>query len=77
MVKPKQQQRLDLLLSKQEKLKIIYDFRLRLQKIWQRPGQGAQKDLLKQLQEWCRQAEETGIEALSRFAGQVKMLSVA
>lgn len=76
LVKPTQRQRLEQLLSSQMNLKVVYDFRLKLQKIWQRQHNQPQADLLQQLQDWCQQAEQTGIAALHRFADQVRMYSL-
>ena len=60
-------ERLQTVLSHSDKLSIVYEFQQSLQKIWQEKS--ASKELLvQQLQDWCRHAEETGIEALEEFA---------
>jgi len=48
-------------------LKVAYDYRRRLQAIWQERG-ASQERLLQALEEWCRQAEASGIRALQEFA---------
>lgn len=52
-------------------LEIVYQFKLRLQRIWQEKT-ATQESLLRSLQEWCRQAEETGIKALEEFAQSLR-----
>lgn len=70
-MKQSQSQRLSAVLDNFQSLKTVYQYRLKLQAIW---GQktASQKELLDSLQEWCRQAEATGIEALSRFSRRIK-----
>ena len=54
-----------------QRLALVYDFRVKLQSIWSRTTH-TQRELLEALQEWCKQAEEAGIEALTRFSIQLK-----
>ncbi|WP_147094540.1 DesA/ISL3 alpha bundle tail domain-containing protein, partial [Nitrosococcus oceani] len=44
-----------------------YRFRQQLQALWSQAW-SSQEALLYALQEWCRQAEESGIKALQDFA---------
>jgi len=44
---------------------------LRLQAIWAK-STATQKELLEALQEWCRQAEATGIVSLREFVQRLK-----
>lgn len=46
----------------------VYQYRRRLQAIWQQSAAAGPEAMLKALQDWCRQAEESGIAALSEFA---------
>lgn len=56
-------------------LHTVYEFQQRLQSIWQ--ATGASPDALRQaLQEWCRQAEETGVDKLVEFAGRLRGYSL-
>ncbi len=66
-----QKLRLATLLENFHSLRIVYQFRLKLQDIWSR-STASQKELLDALQEWCQQAEATGIEALLQFAHRLK-----
>lgn len=66
-----QQQRLASVLEQFQSLRVVYQFRMMLQDIWNRRT-ASQKELLDALQEWCQQAEATGIEALARFSKLIK-----
>lgn len=66
-----QQQRLTTVLEQFQSLRVVYQFRVKLQDIWNRRT-ASQKELLEALQEWCQQAEATGIEALARFSRRIK-----
>jgi stearoyl-CoA desaturase (delta-9 desaturase) len=67
----KQQDELINLLQQHPRLKIIYQFRLKLQNIWAK-STASQETLLELLQEWCKQAEESGIAALRQFVSYLK-----
>jgi stearoyl-CoA desaturase (delta-9 desaturase) len=69
-------QRVLKLLQDRQSLQIVCHFRTRLQGIWQRTA-SSQKELLESLQEWCRQAESSGIDVLEKFAVDLKQYSLA
>lgn len=71
IMKAPQKLRLAALLDNVQSLRVIYQFRLKLQDIWSR-STASQKDLIEALQDWCQQAEATGIEALRAFAARLK-----
>jgi len=54
-------------LSISSRLKTVYHFKQRLQDLWHRSAE-SNDSMLRALQEWCRQAEETGIRSLQDFA---------
>ena len=54
-------------LARSRDLTTVYQFRQKLQDIWQR-STATPEALVQALQEWCRQAEQTGIKALQEFA---------
>ncbi|MBA3661483.1 MAG: fatty acid desaturase [Gammaproteobacteria bacterium] len=54
-----------------QSLRVLYQFRLKLQDIWSR-STASQKELLDALHEWCQQAEATRIETLHNFARRLK-----
>lgn len=64
-------EKLELLLAENHSLKVVYDFSLRLQAIWQQKT-ASQEALMQSLHEWCQHAEQTGIEALQQFAQTLK-----
>jgi stearoyl-CoA desaturase (delta-9 desaturase) len=72
ILKISQQQRLAKLLENFQSLRVVYQFRIKLQDIWSRRT-ATQKELLDALHEWCQQAEATGIETLLRFSNRLKM----
>lgn len=65
---------LNAVLQKSHALDTVYQYKLRLQEIWQRGH--ATQDLVSALQEWCRQAEATGIKCLGDFAATLRSYSL-
>ena len=55
------------LLAGSERLKQLYQMRQELAALWGRSSANREQ-LVFQLQDWCRKAEESGIEALSQFS---------
>jgi stearoyl-CoA desaturase (delta-9 desaturase) len=49
----------------------VYAYRQRLQEIWQKTT-ASQEQLVHALQEWCHQAETSGIKYLQDFAQSLK-----
>jgi stearoyl-CoA desaturase (delta-9 desaturase) len=62
-----EQDKLATLLAQNQTLQTVYYYRQRLQELWQQTTNN-QEHLLQALQEWCKQAEATGIQALQEFA---------
>ncbi len=58
-------------LEQHQKLKMVHHFHLQLQAIWAK-STAAQHTLLETLQVWCKQAEESGIDALRQFVMHLK-----
>jgi len=71
LVEESQKQRLEIFLAKHGKLHEVYQFRKRLQAIWDKTT-ASQKELLDALQEWCQAAEATGIQKLQDFAAYIR-----
>lgn len=71
LIDAENKQRLARLLSERQTLNLVYQFRMKLQDIWYRTS-ASQKELLEALQEWCSQAELTGILVLMQFADHLK-----
>ncbi len=53
----------------------IYDLRVKLQAVWKKRG-GNREELLKAFIEWCREAEESGIQVLRDFVEELKSYSI-
>jgi len=67
--------RLERILDQSQAMETVYRFRQQLKAIWERSAM-SQEALLHALQDWCRQAEATGIEALSSFSRQLRGYSL-
>ena len=67
--------RLQRVLSQSETLETVYEFRRRLQELWSRTY-GNHEKLLQALQEWCQQAEATGVEVLIDFSRRLRGYSL-
>lgn len=61
---------LDVILKEPTQVQTVYQFKLKLQAIWDKTT-ASQKELVEALQEWCQQAEATGIERLRDFVKQL------
>ncbi len=66
---------LDGVLARFANLRTVYQYRERLQGIWNRSAT-SHEHLLQALQEWCQQAEATGVQALQDFARQLRGYSL-
>ncbi len=62
--------------SRSQTLQVVCEYRRRLQALWGRSN-AAPEGLLRGLQDWCRQAEETGIQALQEFAARLRGYSLS
>ncbi|ASQ44925.1 DesA family fatty acid desaturase [Legionella clemsonensis] len=71
LLSPRAKTRLQALLTSREQLLVVYNFRQSLQNIWLKTA-SSQKELVEALQQWCKQAEESGLEVLHQFAQQIK-----
>jgi stearoyl-CoA desaturase (delta-9 desaturase) len=67
--------RLQKILEQSQNLRTVYQYRQRLQEVWERTA-GSQEQLLQSLQEWCHQAEATGISALEEFSQRLRGYSL-
>lgn len=71
LLSPRASTHLTALLERFEQLKIVYSYRQSLQNVWLKTA-ASQKELVDALQQWCKQAEESGLEVLHQFAQQLK-----
>ena len=67
----KAREHLEKILAQHRSLQVVYEFQRRLHALWQQRT-ASQERLLHALQEWCREAEATGIEALGEFARNLR-----
>jgi stearoyl-CoA desaturase (delta-9 desaturase) len=71
LIKGHARERLDQVLARFHDLKTVYQYRQQLQSVWTRKA-ASQDVLLRALQEWCQQAEKTGITALQDFSQRLR-----
>lgn len=71
LLSPRAKTRLQQLLTSREQLQVVYSYRQSLQNIWLKTA-ASQKELIESLQQWCKQAEESGLDVLKQFALQIK-----
>ena len=67
--------RLRSVLDMSQALSTVYEFRMSLQSLWNRTTVSHEK-LLASLQDWCTQAEASGIQVLQEFARSLRGYSV-
>jgi stearoyl-CoA desaturase (Delta-9 desaturase) len=70
------QERLQRALSLSARLAAVYEFRTRLQAVWKRSSSNHEA-LRKGLQEWCAQAEASGIRSLQEFSQKLRGYTLA
>ncbi|MDI9819711.1 MULTISPECIES: fatty acid desaturase [unclassified Legionella] len=62
---------LQALLNRFEQLQLVYNYRQSLQQIWLKKV-SSQKELIESLTQWCKNAEESGLDVLHQFSLQLK-----
>lgn len=68
LLDPESRRSLQNVLERSHTLQTAYQFRQRLQDIWRQSAAMGPEKMAQALQEWCHQAEATGIRALEDFA---------
>lgn len=63
-------------LDRYQNLRTVYTMKQKLQDIWQRSA-ATQEHLMHALQDWCREAEATGIQALHEFSLKMRTYALA
>lgn len=71
LLSPRASSRLQALLARYEQLRVVYHYRQSLQNVWLKTAT-SQKELVESLQQWCKQAEESGLDALRQFSEYLK-----
>ena len=80
IVNENDQKCLQTVLNHSDKLDMVYQFRSKLQQLWSKHATMAadsSKELVIALQEWCKQAENTGLQSLREFVVYLRRYSVA
>jgi len=70
------QRRLRLALARSRALDTVYEFRLRLEKLWEN-GSQSNETLLQHFKQWCVEAEATGNASLQDFAARLRSYSLS
>ncbi len=70
-LKEDERAKLSLVLCKSTTLDKVYTMREELMSVWQR-STSTKDELVKQLEDWCRRAEESGIEVLQNFSRRLR-----
>jgi stearoyl-CoA desaturase (delta-9 desaturase) len=68
---PTSRQRLQSILERSQVLATVHRSRQQLQQVWDRTA-SSQEALLNALQQWCKEAEDSGIQALEDFARSLR-----
>ncbi len=75
LVDDEAKQRISELTAVSPNIKLIYDYKQRLQGVWAKRG-GSAEERLKELKQWCVDAEASGIQALKEFVDELKSYSI-
>jgi len=70
-MKPLQREHLQELLGTSESLKTVYEFRRKLQDLWNE-SYASHERMIQAIMQWCKEAEESGIKVLQEFAQSLR-----
>ena len=76
LIKPPEHERLQNLLAQNQALAVVREFQTRLEAIWKRTA-ASQQELIQSLQQWCHEAEATGIRVLADFSRYLRTYTPA
>ena len=71
LLNAREERRLRLALARSRALETVYEFRLKLEKLWDNSAQSNDK-LVQHFKEWCAQAEASGDASLKKFAERLR-----
>lgn len=71
LLDPSAKQTLNHVLNSNKPVRLVYQFKERLQALWEQTSL-KEKELLEALQKWCQEAEESGMMALKEFSGYLR-----
>lgn len=75
LIKPADNERLQTLLAENQALAVVKEFQQRLEAIW-KSAAASQQELIQSLQQWCHEAEATGIRVLADFSRYLRSYSL-
>jgi stearoyl-CoA desaturase (Delta-9 desaturase) len=75
LLKPTEQRRLRLALARSQALDTVYDFRVKLEKLWDDNAQ-SNDTRLHSFKQWCHEAEASGVASLQEFAAHLRSYSM-
>lgn len=76
LLDPSSKETLHSILAHHKSVRVVYQFKQRLQALWEQTSM-KEKELLEALQEWCVEAENSGMMALKDFAAYLKSFCLA
>lgn len=76
LVKENESDRIEEMLEHNSIIRTIYEKSHELQEIWKRHPGSRFQEKLQELSEWCRQAEQSGIQCLEEFAQTLRAYSL-
>jgi fatty-acid desaturase len=76
LVKENESDKIEVMLEHNAIIRTIYEKSQELQEIWKRHPGSRFQEKLQELSEWCRQAEQSGIECLEEFAQSLRGYSL-
>lgn len=76
LLDPKMKDGLSTILQRSHSLNTVYEYREQLRAIWARSSNNGH-EVVVSLQEWCKQAEASGINTLREFAAHIRAYSLA
>ncbi|MDF2690190.1 MAG: fatty acid desaturase [Gammaproteobacteria bacterium] len=71
LIKPEEMSHIEQALANSRALTVVYEYRTRLQEIWNRTA-ASNHELLQALRNWCVEAEQSGIKQLQEFVSYVR-----
>ncbi len=76
LVREQELSKINLMLENNQMIKVIYQKSHELQDIWKRNPGSRLQEKLQELMEWCKQAEQSGIDCLEEFAQSLRNYSL-
>ena len=76
LLKPVEERRLRLALARSQALDTVYEFRMKLEKLWDDNAQSNER-LLSAFKQWCHEAEQSGVASLQEFAAHLRSYTMA